>query len=90
MKRRKTYRTTLGPHFNEGARMLWVATISKGIGSAGVAALADLDQSSVYRWMYGDQKPARSSAEQLKKHFGIDPSLWDERPREQFSIPDAA
>lgn len=86
---RRPHRTTLGPHFNEGARLLWLRVAEAPYdGSQNALALAiDVGAGLVSRWLYGDRKPGRAHSATLHQRLGIPASAWDEPASVEFVLP---
>lgn len=85
----KPNRTDLGPHFSEGARLLWLAIQRESLPSARAADSIDADASLFHRWLYGERKPGRAHGSALAERFGISLDQWDTEPTEPFSPPGA-
>jgi transcriptional regulator with XRE-family HTH domain len=83
-------RQTLGAKFNEGARLLWLALLSRGWSQFAATHELGLGKGQLSKILYGDQRPGRAKAEKIKVKLGIHPTLWDRAPAEPFSPPAAA
>jgi len=92
---RRTTRTRLGPHFNEGARLCWVEVERLPDGQEGLRRRMKgrggkpLSNGQVNSWLYGDSRPGRDAARQLHALFGVPIGAWDESPKESFMLPAA-
>lgn len=82
-------RTTLGPQFSEGARLLWAAMESRGWSQGQVAKAIDAKGGVVPRWLYGDIRPGWDWAKILRDTFCIPLEAWTLEATEPF-IPPAA
>lgn len=94
----KTHRQSLGDHFSEGARVLWVSMGREKLSQEGLRrrlnehrdADRPMARGVINRWLYGDRKPDGEGRGMLFKSLGIDPSLWECEPRKPFAPPKAA
>jgi transcriptional regulator with XRE-family HTH domain len=86
----RTHRTTVGEHYNEGARRLWKAIVRDGIRQADVAARLECDPGALNKWLFGQQRPSAKSRYKVQDEFGIEPRLWDEDPKGPCPIPSVA
>ena len=87
--RRALYRMTLGPHFSEGARLLWAAIQERRLSQADVRVRVGVQPGTVTRWLYGDKIPSLESAMAIEDAFGIAARRWLEGPAAVF-VPPAA
>jgi hypothetical protein len=85
-KPKVTYRTHLGPHFSEGARLVWMRLREIECGIAGGARLAEIDRAQFYRFLHGDRVPSIAEAAKMKRAFGAPIDAWNEKPRRKFSL----
>lgn len=82
-------RTELGPHFSEGARLLWNAKENQSLSHGGIARLIGATGGVVPRWLYGDTRPSWNWASKLFVTFGIPLVAWTEPPSRPFTLPAA-
>jgi transcriptional regulator with XRE-family HTH domain len=81
-------RTTLGPHFSEGARQLW-RVVERGVSQEEIRRAIGLGRGMVHRFLYGDRKMSLDVAVRIETAFGIRPALWLEpstRPFDPSSV----
>jgi ribosome-binding protein aMBF1 (putative translation factor) len=71
----------VGSKMSEGVRALWRELESRGLSQGELGKLLDTKSSVVNRWLHGDSKPGREMATKIKALLGIEPELFDERPR---------
>ena len=87
---RQTFsRQSLGSHFSEAARLLWLALQEKGWGQQEATRQLGMPSGQISKLLYGERKAGRVWAGKLKEQLRIDPSLWDKPPTVPF-VPPAA
>lgn len=84
-----TTRRALGPHFSEGARLLWLAMESRGWTQGQLRKELDVASGRVSRWLYGDLRPSLTIAIVVAAKLGIPAETWTQAPREPFIVPAA-
>lgn len=89
MATRPLLRSSLGPHFSEGARLLWLALERLGLNQTEAEARARSAKGSINRLLYGERRPGLDMALRLEEAFGIPPGAWNEPPSEPFAPPAA-
>lgn len=90
----RSYRTSIGPRFSEGARHTWLLMERRGWSLANVLTRIETRTGSrptgpFSRWMYGDQQPSAGWASRLELALGIRAALWG-RPALAPFVPPAA
>ena len=80
-------RTALGPHFNEGARLLWGALERAGDSVREVDRVAAANQGMAIRWLYGDGRPGTAFRVRLSERYGVPILAWDQPPTAPFVVP---
>ena len=81
-------RTELGPKFNEGARLLWLAIIREGITQFALSRELGIATPGVQnRWLWGDQRPMNPWRKKINERFSVPVDAWDEEPTEAFTPP---
>ena len=86
----RPYRTRFGPHFSEGARLLWTRMARDSMSREALCAKVGCAKGSLLRWMYGDRLPARVEAGKIERALGIPPDAWDRKPSRAFDLPASA
>lgn len=92
---KRTTRTKMGPRFCEGSRLLWLALERLGWSHSDLMRKLTgptgkpLSNGRVDSWLYGDSKPDRGPAAQLKMMLDIPMESWDQSPNEPFVLPAA-
>lgn len=89
-----TYRRHIGPHFSEGARLLWLKLpqLARAWGIKPESAREELTKrlgaarGTVARYLYGDRKPDRTLASKLQELAGIPAEAWDQAPKQEFRL----
>src|ERR1051325_4371784 len=92
MKRRKpkkTLRSELGEHFNEGALRMWSLLETNGWGFQELTTRLGCATGLVTRWLYGDQRPGRAWSNKIETVFGVPHNAWDQEASVSF-VPPAA
>lgn len=82
-------RSKLGPHFSEGARLLWAAIESSGKPIRQVEREMGAHTGDGSRTLYGDRPPSLTFVLAAQAVFGIEPRTWKEKSRVKF-LPPAA
>lgn len=82
-------RTELGPHFSEGARLLWVFMESRGMSQGALMRLLGTKAGVIPRWLYGVTRPGLDWAMKVRDALGIAPEEWTRDPTAPF-VPPAA
>lgn len=82
-------RRVLGDHFNEGARLLWLALENTKQSVREVDRVAGTTSAvgSSIRWLYGDGRPNTGARVKLQERFGVPILAWDEAATEGFVLP---
>lgn len=82
-------RRALGPHFNEGARLLWLALDKAGDSVREIDRLTSATQAvgSSIRWLYGDGRPGTGARVKLEERYGVPILAWDQPPTAPFVVP---
>jgi len=76
------HRRKLGPNWNEGARLLWLAMLENDIKQSEVrkklrgASGNELADGAVNRWLYGDRRPTGDLPHQIEDQFGVPARAW--------------
>ena len=92
---RRLTRTTLGPSFSEGARLLWGVLLRRGLSQVDLAAMlrdpngVPVKQSTVNRWLYGERRPSLGIVVQFADLFRIPARAWSLKPSRRFVLPAA-
>lgn len=79
----RTRRDTPGPHWNEGARLFWLALLRRDTSPAEARALLQgsdpkaVSDGPVYRWLYGDQLPGGRYRPRIAAVFGVPAEAWE-------------
>ena len=81
------HRTQLGPHFSEGARLLFLRVLKSSFRDVGQDL--GVDHSVVYRWAYGDSLPSAKHLNSIATRYRVKAGAWSAAPKESF-IPPAA
>lgn len=82
-------RSTIGPRFSEGARLLWVkAILLKGHSQETIRDLLGAPRGVVSRWLYGDRKPSLKYMEKARKVYRVPVATWLDDPTERFCVAD--
>lgn len=90
-----TTRTTLGPAWNEGARLTWKALAAKGWTPTDLQRRLKgpsgkpLGGGVVNRWLYGDMLPSIPSGAQIQALLDVPLASWARGPAAPF-VPPAA
>lgn len=87
---RLLHKTTLGKHFNEGARLLWATMATRSLSPINVAKMLNESRdisNLVSRWLYGERRPCLQSAARIQAVFGINASAWVMAPTCAFVLP---
>ncbi len=82
-----TRRQTLGEHFSEGARQLWLKMQERDWSQTRLKRELGAKDGYVSRWLFGDRKPGLKNAMRIFEVLGIAPTLWDQPPAKAFSPP---
>lgn len=83
-------RTTLGPHFSEGARLVWEGIEREGVSHADLRREWGVHTGDLSRALYGDRKrPSMAVLAGAQKRFGVPLEAWAQPPTVPF-IPPAA
>lgn len=82
-------RVLLGPHFNEGARLLWSVVEKRFNGSIAdlAAAVPNLDASAVHLHLHGDRRPENEARATYWALCKVPKGAWDKRPAKPFALP---
>ncbi len=83
-------RTALGPHFSEGARLMWLALRERGQSDYAFSKEFGVGRSTVLKWLYGDSLPSRLWGIEIERLLGIAPGLFDVPPKRAFVLPGAS
>lgn len=83
----RTHRVSLGPHFSEGSRLLWVAVERRG--RRDVLSMLGVHESSLSRYLYGDKEILLRVAIRAEEMLGIPPRSWVSKPARPFKVPAA-
>lgn len=83
----RTFRTRIGPEFNEGARRLW--TIIARSSQAAVTRRIACRPGQLTKWVYGDRRPSVEWAARIERELRIPARLWGEPSAMPF-VPPAA
>lgn len=87
MKTRRSYRTHLGPHPNEGARLAWLSLDRLKIDRERLTEQLGLTRGIVSRLLYCDILPNRELSIKLRDALGVPIDAWSERPRAAIRLP---
>jgi hypothetical protein len=88
----KPYRQTCGKHWNEGARLSWMALRAKGWSQAELnRRLADDPEAGSHsgyanRILYGDQRPGLRIALLIQTLLGVPAPAWHQPAKADFSL----
>lgn len=80
------YARRLGPHFSEGARLLWLSMEHRDYTQEDLRQLIGKSKGVIGRWLRGDQRPDGESRGLLFELLKIKPQAWDSVPQKAFSI----
>lgn len=80
-------RTTLGPRFSEGARLLWEAMEHRGWTQGQLRKELGVTTGRVSRWLYGDLRPPLTVAVSISKKLHIPEEAWMQSPSVDFVVP---
>lgn len=80
------WRRTLGKHFSEGSRRLWLALDGE---LEALAQQLGVDSGQLGKWLYGDRRPSIEWAVRIQDILGIPAVEWA-RPATASFIPPAA
>jgi hypothetical protein len=83
-------RTTVGPHFSEAARQMWMVMRREKLTVAGLAKRLARPKSTVWRLLYGERTAGRAFAGEIERALKIPVADWDRPPTRSFTIPVAA
>lgn len=81
------HRIAVGPHFNEGARQIWLRLEDLKVTASEFEKSKGWRRGALFKYMHGDQRPNRAWSEILREALDIDPSLYDQKPARAFSLP---
>lgn len=82
-------RTTLGPRFSEGARLLWDAMSRLSLSQWGLTRLLGTKPGVVSRWLYGDTRPGWDWANKILSACDVPLDAWTKPSSVRF-VPPAA
>ena len=80
-------RTTVGPHFSEGSRQLWLIMERDGTSAESLRARLGFARGVLNRHLYGDQRPDLESAYRILDKTGVEPRLFLQQPKRRFVLP---
>jgi transcriptional regulator with XRE-family HTH domain len=83
-------RESLGRHFNEGARLLWLALRERDWNQSVAERQLGVSPGLVNRWLYGERRPGLEHALLIERALGIPASGWHREPALAFEPPAAA
>ena len=78
----------LGPHFSEGARLLWLLMERQGWTQSELRRRLCAHLGEVTRILYGDRFPRLAVAAEAER-LGVHVAAWQQKPRLRF-VPPAA
>lgn len=84
-----TTRTKLGPHFSEGARLLWEAMEAREWTQGQLRKELGASYGRVSRWLYGDIRLNLAVAVTISEKFEIPVEAWTQKPTAEFIVPAA-
>lgn len=79
-----TRRTELGPHFTEGARLLWEEVRIRGMSQGEAGRSVGAHNGQFNRWLYGLKKPGIHFALAIERVFGVPVIAWTQEPTQDF------
>lgn len=82
-----TSRTTLGPKFTEGARLLWLTSGRMGHTQEDIRRTVGCSRGLVHRWLFGDKGIDLAYAFRVEDVYGIPARAWLSKPARRFSLP---
>ena len=80
----KLSRRKFGPHFNEGARRLWLAMQETGDSQADVTRRIGASAGRVNHILWGDNCPSAEEITALHGLYAISGELWGKRAPRDF------
>lgn len=81
------HRRAVGPKFNEGARLLWLALAKDKESINDVEEKTGSASGTGSRWLYGDTKPMTPARFEIESLWGVPVRSWDDAPTEPFVVP---
>jgi transcriptional regulator with XRE-family HTH domain len=84
-----TTRTKLGPHFSEGARLVWMEIERRGWTQGQLRKELKVATGRVSRWLYGDIRVSLSVALLFQKTLHVPAEAWTLAPTVEFVVPAA-
>jgi hypothetical protein len=85
----KPFRTTLGPHFSEGARQLWLRMAERGWEQPRLSAEVEAGPGTINKILYGDRRVGARLSVRFEEVLGIRPRAFLELPLKEFAPPHA-
>lgn len=87
MPMRVYHRDTLGPHFSEGARLLWVALLERRDSQQEIANEIGCLKPTLNKWLYGMRRPGTSWRIAIRRKFKVPLLAWDAKPKKPLTLP---
>lgn len=84
----RSYRLTLGPHFNEGARLLW-GKLAEFASLEAMRLAVGAHRGELSRILYGDRLPGLPLANRIADKLGIPTTAWEQPATVPFTPPAA-
>ena len=78
---------TVGGHFSEGSRLLWVSMEQTGLTQARLAERLEVDTGRLSRWLWGTRRPGLASALRIQDLLNIPATSWGQAPRAGITLP---